>query len=374
MPDVSQTVQDWYTQQLQKYYAQRYRAYLRNREPKSRYNELGRSATKVDRAEHDQLPEEVRAAFAFYWQHFEETDLGGVGVYRFSVRRKVYFAIRVTTDGDDGYLEVYDKDGAFVAASRRYIEVTTWGSQEWLREQAIPPWKLPPELYDAPQRTLWGKQDGSTREEQPPPPPAPSQPAMVPWEAEVRYTSGQVFPQKILLTEVTIVTGDGPVTVPVADIQQIDFAPRPPDGSKKRSKQATPQDTLITVDGQWTGTIQGDPWQAYYPDYTTNLTFADLKRIVKRFTLEKDAGAFGTQREFRLRGRTDGFLCGTDRYSLISCVATAAVHAGLVQEGQTGTVKVETVPSPPQFEGSTRNGVASEAFELPDEGGAFRFV
>jgi hypothetical protein len=416
MADASQAIQDWYTRRLQEYFSRRYRAYLRGKETKGKYNELGRSATWIKRADHGQLPEEVRAAHGYYRKHFEETDLGSAGVYRVSANRNPIYAIRVTTDGDDGFLEVYDSKGTFVAAARRYIEVVAWGSQAWLREQATHPWDLPPELQDAHHRTLWGQPvagihcretcdhacpasppgscieraghlqaDGSPHrcsrcdfswggEPKPPAPPAPAQPQIEPWLVEVHYTHGQDFPQRVLLTEVTINTADGSVTVPVADIQQIDFAPRPSSASKKGAKKPRPLDLLLTTDAQWTGTIEGDPWQAAVQDYTTELHFASMTRLIKRITLEKDANAFGTKRQFRLRGRVDGFLCGTNPYSLISCLATAAVHAGVLQPGQPGVVQVEIVPSPPRFEGSTRNGLTSESFDLPDEEGAFRIL
>ncbi len=51
-------------------------------------------------------------------------------------------------------------------------------------------------------------------------------------------------------------------------------------------------------------------------------------------------------------------------------MGTAAVHAGLLQPGQAGLVKVEIVPSGERFEGSTRHGDAHDA----EPRGAFRFL
>lgn len=64
---------------------------------------------------------------------------------------------------------------------------------------------------------------------------------------------------------------------------------------------------------------------------------------------------------------------GTDQYTLDSNLSAAAVHSGAVQPGQTGTVRVRIVASPPQFLGTSRNGVSSATYgNYP--AGAFEFV
>jgi hypothetical protein len=74
-------------------------------------------------------------------------------------------------------------------------------------------------------------------------------------------------------------------------------------------------------------------------------------------------GQVGQTLYFRVTGSRDGSLWGTDVYTTDSALATAAVHAGVLREGQTGTVKVKIVPPPPAFQGSTRNGVTSGDWE-----------
>jgi len=64
---------------------------------------------------------------------------------------------------------------------------------------------------------------------------------------------------------------------------------------------------------------------------------------------------------------------GTDVYTLDSNVAAAAVHAGVVQPGQTAVVKVRVVASPPQFVSSTRHGVSSTGYGNYPAGG-YEFV
>lgn len=66
-------------------------------------------------------------------------------------------------------------------------------------------------------------------------------------------------------------------------------------------------------------------------------------------------------------------LWGTDVYSLDSHIAVAAVHAGVAQPGQKTVVTVRIVVSPPQFVGSSRNGVTSTNYGVFPSG-AYEFV
>ena len=158
----SKTIQQWYTDRLKEYYTQYYRATLEEEEEDPdelfpRETELSPAATRVAREDRDQLPAEVAEAYDYYWKHFEEADIGSARVYLVPAGRTETYAIRVRTDGDNGYLEVYDRKGAFLAAGRTYLEVVAWGDRAWLRSQAERPGELPPELQDADARTLWGK-------------------------------------------------------------------------------------------------------------------------------------------------------------------------------------------------------------------------
>ena len=44
-------------------------------------------------------------------------------------------------------------------------------------------------------------------------------------------------------------------------------------------------------------------------------------------------------------------MWGTDVYTADASLAAAAVHAGVLKVGQTGIVKVTTIPQQPSFEG-----------------------
>jgi hypothetical protein len=68
---------------------------------------------------------------------------------------------------------------------------------------------------------------------------------------------------------------------------------------------------------------------------------------------------FGERFDVQVTGQTSGSVWGTDVYTDDSAIAAAAVHAGLVEVGETATVTVTIVKSPERHTGSTRHGVTS---------------
>ena len=60
--------------------------------------------------------------------------------------------------------------------------------------------------------------------------------------------------------------------------------------------------------------------------------------------------------------RRPGSLWGTDVYTGDSALAVAAVHAGLVNAGETAVVKVTVEQPLAQYQGSVRNGVTSQDY------------
>jgi hypothetical protein len=75
---------------------------------------------------------------------------------------------------------------------------------------------------------------------------------------------------------------------------------------------------------------------------------------------------------FKVTGSVNGAVWGSGVYTADSTLATAAVHAGALEVGKTGTVKVRVVEPPPSFSGSTANGVTTRPFgQFP---GAYQIV
>ena len=70
-------------------------------------------------------------------------------------------------------------------------------------------------------------------------------------------------------------------------------------------------------------------------------------------------GQNGTMLTFEVTGVQSGSVWGDGVYTDDSKLAVAAVHAGILQPGETGLVRVEILPGADSYEGATRNGVAS---------------
>jgi hypothetical protein len=68
----------------------------------------------------------------------------------------------------------------------------------------------------------------------------------------------------------------------------------------------------------------------------------------------------------KIKGRTDGAVWGTDVYTSDSSLGTAAVHAGVLEPGQTGVVKVTILPGQTAYESVTRNGITSANYRSWD--------
>jgi hypothetical protein len=75
---------------------------------------------------------------------------------------------------------------------------------------------------------------------------------------------------------------------------------------------------------------------------------------------------------FAIRGRIDETVYGTTIYADHSSLASAAVHAGIVRDGQRALVKVKLLPGQNSYEGSTQNGVQS--FRYGQGGGSFQVL
>ncbi|MCF7972039.1 MAG: hypothetical protein K9L22_12845 [Methylococcaceae bacterium] len=66
--------------------------------------------------------------------------------------------------------------------------------------------------------------------------------------------------------------------------------------------------------------------------------------------------------QFNVTGNTDGGLWGSNVYTDDSVLAKAAVHAGVLANGQTGVVRVVIVPEQENYMSSQYNAIASSAY------------
>lgn len=70
----------------------------------------------------------------------------------------------------------------------------------------------------------------------------------------------------------------------------------------------------------------------------------------------------GKSFHFRVTGSRSGSVYGTDIYTADSTLAAAAVHAGVLRNGQTGLVKVTMMPGQQSYTGLIRNGINSSSY------------
>lgn len=89
--------------------------------------------------------------------------------------------------------------------------------------------------------------------------------------------------------------------------------------------------------------------KGYWGEYTP----ADLRSLEQRI---------GQSFIFQATGNDRGPLWGTDVYTSDSNLGTACVHAGVLQLGESGVVRVRIVQPAPTFHGSRRNDVTSNAW------------
>lgn len=73
-------------------------------------------------------------------------------------------------------------------------------------------------------------------------------------------------------------------------------------------------------------------------------------------------GRAGAVYLFELTGRTGGTVWGSGTYTDDSDLATAAVHAGVLKDGQKGVVKVTVLAGQDGYQGSEKNGVTTREY------------
>jgi hypothetical protein len=75
---------------------------------------------------------------------------------------------------------------------------------------------------------------------------------------------------------------------------------------------------------------------------------------------------------FMVTAAVGGSVWGTDVYTTDTRLSTAAIHAGVLKQGETGIVRVKILPGQPSYAGSSRNGITSSAYG--NYGGSYEIV
>lgn len=133
------------------YWIRRYCAFVNDQELEERFLQ----DYAVDRSLLPQLPASVQEAHQYYYENVEQRDFGVVRLYKTPLDIQEVYVIYVTTDGDDGWVELYSLTGTELSIGRLYLELVGWGSKSFLRGQTKSR-KFPAALSDRATRTLWG--------------------------------------------------------------------------------------------------------------------------------------------------------------------------------------------------------------------------
>jgi hypothetical protein len=108
-------------------------------------------------ADRTQVPGPVREACDFYCRNVLEQDWGNVRVFRISVQGELTFAVRVISDGGDGWLEVFDGRGGLLGTARTDCGLVLWRPQEEIRRRVSEGLPLEAEFLAARERRAQGQ-------------------------------------------------------------------------------------------------------------------------------------------------------------------------------------------------------------------------
>jgi hypothetical protein len=149
------------------------------------------------------------------------------------------------------------------------------------------------------------------------------------------------------------------------------------------------EDVVHTTAGKIVGKIEGAGWKATTPLFgEVQVKLADVRFLRSQSfpetedeklvvqpdpgTLSGFKGEVGKLYAFNVTGVVGGIVWGSDVYTSDSTLATAAVHAGVLAAGKTGTVKVRLLAGQASYGSSTRNGVTTQPYG--PWSGSFEFV
>jgi hypothetical protein len=119
-------VRSYFEQALKDHVFSQYRAFLNKVEYPRRYLQEFELRWPRWRENELNLPTEIFNSYRYYLQTVQDRDIGSVRAFRVPMARIEVYAVRVTTDGDDGWLEIFDGKGKLLGAARTYLEIVSW--------------------------------------------------------------------------------------------------------------------------------------------------------------------------------------------------------------------------------------------------------
>jgi len=104
------------------------------------------------------FPLPVEQAYNYYFENVQEADWGNANLYLLpkgaAISAQMVYVIRVTTDGDDGWVELYDEAGTELGVGRTLLELVEWGERNTIRAM-VQSGEFPLELDDRRDETIW---------------------------------------------------------------------------------------------------------------------------------------------------------------------------------------------------------------------------
>ncbi len=82
----------------------------------------------------NQFSDNIQEAFRFYFENVEDADFGSVRVYKYSSGIVPIYVVGVSTDGDDGYIEIYNLAGEPITYGRYDADVINWCDRQTVRQ------------------------------------------------------------------------------------------------------------------------------------------------------------------------------------------------------------------------------------------------
>jgi hypothetical protein len=87
----------------------------------------------TDEEERSMVPKPVLDAYDYYVEEVEAADWGSVTATIEKIQTQDVFAVTVSTDGSDGWVELFDHEGKKLGAARTLEAWTAWGETNEIR-------------------------------------------------------------------------------------------------------------------------------------------------------------------------------------------------------------------------------------------------
>ncbi|MBE9010783.1 hypothetical protein IQ250_11245 [Pseudanabaenaceae cyanobacterium LEGE 13415] len=79
------------------------------------------------------IPQPVLEAYNYYYDQVASADWGSVSVSQEKIQNQDVYAVTVSTDGDDGWAELFDATGQELGAARTLCDQVAWGDPTEVR-------------------------------------------------------------------------------------------------------------------------------------------------------------------------------------------------------------------------------------------------